>query len=437
VTKYGAGLVFRPRGQGASNKALALMLLTGVFTLNSIDRILLGLFLDPIGKDLHLSDSELGFVAGIAFGLFYSVLGLPVARWSDRGNRVSIISLAIGLWGITVISCFFVTNFLQLVCARIAAGVGEAGCMPPTYSLLGDYFPGKRERTRAMTIYWLASPLAGMISFGIGGLIAQSYGWRSAFFVFGVVGVATSIVVRLALIEPRRFDSAARKSDHDGRPISEVIRIIWSGAAARNLSIAIILLYVIALGLGPWYAAFLIRSHGMNAGELGISMGLIFGLSGICGTLAGGFASTRWFADNERGQLRLMSVMTALLVPLFAIFLLVPSRLEALAALAPLMIAFCFFMGPSFALMQRLVDDDMRATAIAIVMLLANLIGMGLGPQCVGIVSDLLSKSVGTDSLRYSMLIVAGMAFWPAWHFWRAGITIADDLGVSELSPAA
>src|SRR5690349_1463529 len=138
--------------------------LTLVYTLNYLDRGLIILLLQPIKEDLHLSDTQLGFVTGIAFALFYATLGLPIARWADRGNRVTITSIAIGLWGLTVMVCLFVSNLVQLVLARIAAAVGESGCMPPTYSLVGDYFPAPAARTRAMAIYWLASPLALLIS---------------------------------------------------------------------------------------------------------------------------------------------------------------------------------------------------------------------------------------------------------------------------------
>src|SRR6185437_14528101 len=130
-----------------------------------MDRGLIVLLLQPIKEDLRLSDTQLGFLTGIAFGLFYATLGVPIARRADRGNRVTLTAVAIGLWGLTVMQCLLIRNFLQLVLARVAAAIGEAGCMPPTYSLVGDYFPRPTARTRAMTVYWLASPLASLISF--------------------------------------------------------------------------------------------------------------------------------------------------------------------------------------------------------------------------------------------------------------------------------
>jgi MFS family permease len=417
---------------GAAYKRYVLGSLTLVCTMNFLDRCLVLLLLQPIKEDLRLTDTQLGFVTGIAFGLFYATLGLPIARWADRGNRTTITSIAIGLWGLTVMACLFVTNFLQLVLARIAAAVGESGCMPPTYSLAGDYFPGAAQRTRAMTIYWLASPLAALISFIAGGWLNERYGWRMTFFLFGLPALLVAVLVKLTIAEPR-----ARSGRTEARPkrtprMAEVLSTLWHQQSTRHLSLAIILLWTLGLGLGPWYAAFMIRSHGMGTAELGVWMGLIFGLSGIAGIFLGGYVSTRWFADNECGQMRLSAIMIASLVPCYLLFLLLPDKYHALLAMIPLQIVFAFFFGPAFALMQRLVCDDVRATTLAVVLLLANLIGMGIGPQVVGILSDLMMPRFGSDSLRYAMLIVSFIALWAAFHFWQVGRTVKADLSAAQ-----
>ena len=414
-------------GLSGTYKRYALGTLTLVFTLNSLDRVLLNLLSQPIKDDLHLSDTQLGFLTGIAFGLFYATLGLPIARWADRGNRVTLVSIAIGVWGGTVMLCIFVTSFVQLLAARVAAAIGESGCMPPSYSLLGDYFPGSAERSRAMTIYWLASPLAGLISCIAGGWLNEIYGWRITFLLMGIPGLLLAVLVKFSLIEPRLQLQPARVLQPRQPRIIHVVAMLWMRPACRHLSIAIVLLYVMALGLGPWYAAFMIRCHGMGTAELGLWLGLTFGISGLVGTGLGGYAAVRWFADNERGQMRLTAVMTASLVPCFIVFLLVPQKVQALLALVPLMVVFCFFLGPTFALLQRLVEDEIRATALAVVMLFANLIGMGLGPQVVGILSDLLRPTVGNDSLRYAMLAMSCVAPWAAYHFWAAGSAPSAD----------
>jgi len=412
-------------------KRYVLLVLTVVYTMNYTDRVLVMLLLQPIKEDLHLSDTQLGFLTGIAFGLFYATLGLPIARWADRGNRVTITSIAIGLWGVTVAACLLVANFVQLVCARVAAAVGEAGCMPPTYSLLGDYFPEAGERTRAMAIYWVASPLAALIGFSVGGWLNELHGWRFAFFMMGLPALLVSVLVRLTIKEPRAFLQSYQITSDNHRPrLGDVPRMLWQQRSSRHLGAALVLLLTLAQGMNPWFAAFMIRSHGMGTAELGVWLGVLFGFGGIVGIVLGGYAAGRWFADNEQAQMRMTAISVASLVPCFVLFLLVPSKGEALLALLPLVIVFNVFLGPTFALLQRLVEDSVRATTLAVVMLLANLIGMGAGPQIIGTLSDLLAPWLGSDSLRYAMLIMSCVALWTAYHFWQVGKSVAEDLSV-------
>jgi MFS family permease len=423
-------------------KRYVLGALTFVYALNYLDRGLILLLLQPIKDDLHLSDTQLGLLTGLAFGLFYATLGLPMARWADRGNRPTIIAVAIAVWGATVMSCVLVANFVQLVLARIAAAVGEAGCMPTTYSLLGDYFPAPAERTRAMSIYWLASPLAALASFIFGGWLNDHYGWRTAFFVMGLPALPVAALVKATIAEPRTRAILSEKAARQLPKKREVLVSLWRQRSCRHLSIVIILLFTMWQGLGPWFAAFMIRSHGMGTTALGVWLGLIFGIGGIFGTLLGGFVASRWYADDERGQMRFSALMTALLVPCIVVFLLVPQKEAALIALVPLIVVGNVFLGPSFALLQRLVADEMRATTLAVVMLFANLIGMGIGPQLVGILSDLLRASLGSNSLRVAMLSMSLAALWAAYEFWLIGQMIREDLtalrrGVQSAAPNA
>ncbi len=409
-------------------RGYVLATLTFVFGLNYADRFLMTLLLEPIKRDLGLSDTQLGFLTGIAFALFYATLGLPIARWADRGNRVNITALAIGLWGATVTACLGAVNFTQLALIRVFAGIGESGCMPPTYSLVGDYYPRPAERTRAMTLYWLAAPVAALLSFLLGGWLNQIVGWRMTFFAVGIPGLLAAVVVRLTVLDPRSLRPGQNSRQRSSPRMAKVLDVLWHQRSARNVSLAVILLFTVGHGLTPWYAAFMMRSHGMTTAELAIWLGFIFSIAGIGGTLLGGFVSARWFGDNEAGQMRLSAVAIAACFPCFALFLLMPHKQQALAALVPLVMAFNFFVGPTFALMQRLVVSEMRATTLAVVMLFANLIGMGLGPQVVGIFSDLLGPILGSDSLRYSMLVVSLVTFWSAYHFWQVGLTVKDDL---------
>jgi MFS family permease len=416
----------------AGYKRYALAGLTAVWMLNLVDRALMMLLLQPIKEDLKLSDTQLGLLTGIAFGLFYAVFGLPVARWADRGNRVTITSIAIGLWGVTVMSCLFVTNYVQLALARVAAAIGESGCKPPTYSLVGDYFPEVTERTRAMAIYMAGGPLAALVSFIVGGWLNELYGWRMTFFLMGIPGLALAVLVKLSIVEPRSL-KAERVETRKPPAMKEILRILWRQRSCRHLCIALILLYTMGYGLGPWYAAFLMRSHGMGTAEVGLWLGLIISLGGMGGILAGSYFANRWFTGDERAQMRFAAATMVLLVPCFVAFLTLPDKHQALMAFVPLQLVLSAFTGPTYVLMQRLVVDDMRATMMAVIMLLTNLLGMGIGPQLVGVLSDLLMPMFAVDSLRYAMLLTSLIALWSAYHFGRVSQTVRADL--STMAP--
>lgn len=412
-----------------------LFVMTVVFALNYMDRCLINLLVQPIKVDLKLSDTEVGFLTGIVFGLFYATLGIPIARWADRGNRAKLTAGAIGIWGATVMSCLLVRTFGQIIFARVAAGVGEAGCMPPTYSLIGDYFPAPSERTRAMSIYWLGGPVSALIAFSMGGWLSDMYGWRVTFFLFGVPGLLIAVLVWATVVDPRATVVAAGAAARKGQFIG-LVRNLWRHRASRDLNISVVLLFTMGLGLNPWYAAFLIRSHAMSMTDVGIVLGLTFGVGGIGGVLLSARLAGRKFAGNDQKQLRWCSLVAGSMGPIFIIFLFAPNKYLAVSSIIPYMFAFYYLLGPIFSLMQRLVPDDVRATSMSVVMLLANLIGMGVGPQIVGVVSDVFRPLFGADSLRIGMLLMSFTSLWASFHLWRAGSTIREGLDELEMEMA-
>jgi len=406
-----------------------LAVLTLVYTLNFMDQNLLLLLLQPIKVELQLSDTQLGFVSGPAFGILYALMGLPFARWADRGSRTNIAAVAVALWGVMVMACFFVTRMSHLVLARIAAAVGAAGCMPPTYSLVGDYFPRPAERARAMTVYMSASSIASLFSLIVGGWLNELLGWRVALVVIGLPGLAAAVLVRATIKDPTRASGAAASETRAGpSPLLAMVGV-WNLGAFRHLALALILLYTMGSGLAPWYAAFIMRTYAIDTGELGVWLGLIFGLGGIAGTLFGGYVAGKWFPRDERAQMRMIAILIIAVVPCLYLFLFAPGKRQALFALVGVMVLFNSFFGPTFALLQRLVPNDLRATTLAAVMLAANLIGMGVGPQVVGALSDALSSVFRGESLRYAMMSFSLLGFWAAHHLWAIGRTVSRDLG--------
>jgi MFS family permease len=408
-----------------------LVAMTTVYTANLFDRGVLFLLLQPIKEDLRLSDTQIGLVTGIAFGVFYATLGIPIARWADRGNRVTITSIAIGLWGLTAMLCAFVTSFVQLLLARMAAGVGDAGTQPPLYSLLGDYFPEPAERVQAMYSWTLATPLAGLISFMAAGWLNEHYGWRQTFFMMGLLGLVLAIVVRLTFVEPRVRADAKLQSPKSLPPFSAVWAILWRQPACRHLTLSMILLFTVGQGVVTWQAAYMMRQHGTTTAELGVWMGLISGLGGLASLLLGKYVVGRWFASDERGQMRLAGFSVASSTPICVAFLIAPSKELAFLALLLQTAVFIAFSAPISALLQRLVPNEMRATVLTVQLFLANLIGMGVGPLLVGSLSDLLRPTFGEDALRHAMLLVSGVWLWAGYHLLRAGHTVKDDLSGS------
>ena len=408
--------------------------LTSVCTMAYLDRDLVVLLLEPIKESLKLTDTELGALTGLGFGLFYATLGLPIARYADRGNRVTIAAVAIALWGVTAMAYPLITAFGQLMLLRIAAAIGESGCLPPTYSLIGDYFPAPAARVRAMTIFWLAGPIAALVSFIAGGWINGIYGWRLTFFIAGTPALLLAMLLNGTLKEPRLEKSSSPRGTPPSSSMAQTVGTLWRRRSSRHLSAAIILLFAMGLGLSPWYAAFMMRNHDMKTPELGVWFGMIFGVSGILGASMGGYVCTRWLIRSERAQMRISAAIVAALFPCYILFLLAPGKYLAMSALIPLALASNFFLGPTFALLQRLVPEDMRATSLALIMLVANLLGMGFGPQVVGLLSDALQVVFRHDSLRYAMLSFSFLSLWAAYHQWQVARTITADLSTISAS---
>ena len=412
-----------------------LVLLVVVAAFNGVERLALGLVLQDIKWDLGLSDTQLGFLTGLSFAFFYAVMGIPIARWADRGNRVAIISVGTIIWGAAVALCGVASSFFQLLGIRIAVAVGEASCNPAAYSLVTDHF-SRAERPRAVAIYMLHFPVAVLLGFFVAGWLNQLYGWRATFVILGLSGVLPAALAWLTLREPRQaaeeIDGSDRQEPHrpslHGQSVWAVFLTLWHNKTFRHLLIALSIGYFFAQGITTWMSAFFIRSHGLKTGELGVWLGLIFGLGGLLGTTVGGELASRYAANNESLQLKAIGTIYAAFALISMFIFLSPNRYEAFAAMAVLAIVNTMTYGPLFATIQTLVPESMRATAIAVLYLFHNLIGMGLGPLAAGVMSDLFRPWAGEESLRYALVALSCGYVWAGWHFWRASRTVATDL---------
>jgi MFS family permease len=414
-------------------KNYLLILLTVISTFNFLDRTALSIALQNIKTDLHLSDTELGFLSGIAFAFFYAIMGIPIARWADRGNRIAIIALTTALWSVMVALCGQATSFLQLLLFRVGVAVGESGCLPPANSLIPEYF-SRAERPKAVGIYSMGAPLSSLFGFFFAGWLVQLFGWRMMFLIIALPGTVLAAAAWLTLQEPRLMKStsgptgisAAARQAQVG--MKEVVLTLWRNLSFRHLSILFCIWCFFGNGMGQWTPAFFIRSFGFTTGEVGMWMALAYGLTGLIGNYVGGLLATRYLAGKERQQFQGMALLFCFQPLMWMAMFLTRNASVALALLAIGILAQGATAGPIYAALQTLVPPRMRATAIAILWLFGNLIGLGLGPLSAGALSDALRPHFGEDSLRYALFALCPGYFWCAWHLWRATKTVERDI---------
>ena len=410
-----------------SARHYALSVLVVVYTFNFIDRQILSILLEPIKQDLGLSDTQLGLLTGFAFALFYATLGIPIARYADKSNRRNLIALALTIWsGMTALSGL-AQNFWHLLLARIGVGVGEAGCSPPAHSMISDYFPAEKRAT-ALGIYSLGIPVGILFGFIAGGWLNEFFGWRVAFFVVGIPGLVLAILVRLSLREPPRGMAEGRVDTGTQPSVKETFKYLWSKRAFRHLSFGGALTAFVGYGVVTWVPAFLIRSHGMDTGEAGTYLGLILGIPGGIGIALGGWMADRYGARDTRWYLWVVSVALLIGTPFaFGVYLTESPMWSLLYLIVPVMVG-NFYQATTFSQTQGLVSLRMRAVAAAVLLFILNIIGLGAGPQAVGVLSDVLSETYGQESLRYSLLIFSFVNIWAAYHYYVAGKYLKEDL---------
>ncbi len=404
-----------------------LAILTAMYVVNYLDRQILAILLQPIKNEFHVSDTALGMLAGTTFALFYATLGIPIARLADRASRRNIIAVSLGLFSLMTVVCGLAAQFWQLLLARIGTGVGEAGTGPSAQAIISDLYPPK-SRASAQSFYSAGLNIGLLIAFGIGGPIAQAYGWRMAFLAAGVPGLILVFVVMFTMREPVRGHSEQMKDDGMAVPLGTAARFLWSQRSFRYIALGSALCAFSGYGATAFIPAFLIRSHHMTLSEVGHFFALLAGVGGWIGTFAAGIVADRLGRRDIRWNVYVPIGAVFLAVPFAPFFYLAPSTNVALAAAIIPIAMGAVFVGPSVTMVQALVPLRMRATAAAILLFILNIIGLGLGPQAMGAVSDLLHPALGDDSLRYALLLgpVAGLI--AAFCYWRASATLKADL---------
>jgi MFS family permease len=409
-----------------------LAMITVGFTLNFLDRQILSILMQPIKLELHLSDTALGFLSGLAFAIFYATLGIPVSRLADRGSRQRVMALSMGFWSLATAACGLAQNFVQLFIARIGVGVGEAGFTPSGLAMIADYFP-RAQRGLATGIVNMGPMFGTMLGLLVGGWAASVYGWRSAFMIAGMPGIFFAVLFWFTVREPWRGMA-------DGEwPIKKVqpavfasMHLLWKNRTYRFLVLGGAMSSFGLFGISTWMPSFLARSHGMQPKEIGALLGPLIGIIGGVGMVAGGYLTDRLSRRDERWTFWMPAAASLLSVPAVCAALLASDAHTAIELYAVAYFLNVLWVAPTFVAIQALVPTTIRVSATAWKLLFTNLIGLGLGPQLVGVASDLFAKGQGSGSLRSAMLLCACSLVVPtilyliAAHFMRADLAIAD-----------
>lgn len=435
--------VTEPLAPSARRYAIGMLLVIYIF--NFLDRQIVNILAEPIKIELGLADWQLGMLTGLAFALFYTVLGIPIARYAEKADRVKIISVAVGVWSLFTVLCGFATNFLQLLLARIGVGVGEAGCSPPAHSLITDYTP-KEERASALAIYSMGIPLGSLAGMVLGGLIADAYGWRTAFFVAGAPGIILAVMAYLTLPEPRR-GLTKKVEPVKGPSFFDALVELKSKKSFWWISIGAALSAMVGYGHIAFYGSFYLRNHaeGLTAmavsvnemigvsfgpiGFVGTALGLIIGICGAAGTFLGGVLADRAARTNVSGYATVPAIAGLVTVIPFIAAMLVDNVALSFLILAVPVFAGAIWYGPIFASAQTLVHPRTRATAAAVLLFVINLIGLGLGPLLVGMFSDIFAQTMGAaEGIRWSMVLFGGVGGIASIAFFLAARTLKDEV---------
>lgn len=400
----------------------ALFMLIVVYTLNFLDRQIVGILAVPIKAELGLTDWQLGLMGGLAFAAFYTTLGIPIAWLADRKSRVWIMTIALTLWSAMTAVCGLAQNFVQLLLGRLGVGVGEAGGVAPAYSLLTDYYPPE-QRGRAMALYSFGIPIGSALGIFIGGVLAALIDWRIAFISVGILGVLVAPIFRLTVKDPPRgqFDDPTKKVDP--APLGVVLKTLAKKPSFWFLSLGAASSSMMGYGLFFWIPSFLVRSFPETLPEFmsflpevfrpegspvvlyaGYFYGTIVLVGGLVGIWLGGAMGDKYGQEDKGSYARIPAICFLLTIPFF--FLGTASNNLAVVffvMLVPTALGLAW-LGPVIAAIQQIAPPQMRTTASAVFLLINNLIGIGLGNLALGAISDALAGTQGAESMRYALM---------------------------------
>lgn len=410
-------------------------LLTIVYMLNFVDRQIVNILAEPIKRDLGLADWQLGAMTGLGFAMFYTTLGIPMARLAERWHRGRIIAGCLVVWSGFTVVCGMSTTFVQILLARIGVGVGEAGCTPSAQSLIADSVP-LNKRASALGTFSMGVPVGWLAGLVLGGIVAQSYGWRAAFMVAGAPGVILALIAFATLRDPRPSSTPASRANL--LPLSAVLAQLRQQPAFWWLAAGSAITSFVGYGQQAFYVSFFLRNYTPElaaaaqsvgfAGPLafvGVALGIVLGVSGGIGTLVGGRLGDRFAAQGPGGYGMVAAISMLIAGPLLAAVFFLGSGLTILALLAVPLFFKNMWFGPVFAGIQGMIPQRSRSTATAIFLFVLNAGGLGLGALLTGLISDMFATSYGeAEGVRYALVATSLVSFLSAACFWRAAVAM-------------
>ena len=386
---------------GYSNYVLGVLFIVYVF--NFIDRQVLSVFIGPIKEEFGASDTQMGLLVGFAFALLYTIAGIPIARWADKGNRRNIIAIGLAVWSAFTVLSGLAKSFTHLALARVGVGIGEAAGSPPAHSLIADYFPVSKRGT-ALAIYAAGAFVGGAIAFLCGGYLREYFDWRTAFIVVGAPGLLIALLVRFTVKEPPRGYSEQRVGENQSSTLMETLRFLCGSRAWVYMMAGYSLLSLTGYAILMWGFEFLSRIHGMNPISTGQLMGVVIGVGGSVGALVGGQLVDRMSQIKAAYAVSVPAMITLAGLPVGALFLMSQTQTTAMWLFLPFFLMLNIYIPAMFSTNQNLARLDMRATASAIMLFIVNIVGAGAGPLLVGALSDVFAAEYGIQSIRYALL---------------------------------
>lgn len=398
-----------------SARSRTLALLFAIFAVAQLDRQILSISLEAIGTEFALTDTQLGLLSGIVFALVYVLFGFPIAKLAARGNRLTIVSVSAFVWSLLTVATAAAQNFTHLILARLGVGIGEAGAVAPSHSLISDLYPEDR-RTSAMATFASGANLGVLLAFLVGGIIGQLYGWRWAFVAAGAPGLVLAFLLKMLGTEPAQKTLPAGEMP-DGSLIASTISRIRSDRGLFHAFAGLTITGIVTFGALAWIPTFLIRAHGLTPAQTGIFLALSVGIGGGIGTFLSGRLADRLGRRHPHWRLTMVAAAIIIAKPFAIGFLLMPAAAAAMALFVVSSFLSVVFWGPTFAYVHGRVPNHMRPMATAVFLFGFNLVGVGIGPTAVGLVSDLASFDVPGRSLAVALTGIQLLGIWGAIHY--------------------